>query len=582
MPLRRSRRRVYPPRVPSRCPIPIRAARAASAAIALGLVAPGCHGRGAGAGAADAGAEAAFAGITLDLRPDPDHREVAVEVRVSGERAAAVREITVARRWADTRAADVVDTPRARDAEGEIPLARQPDDGGTDEVYTLARAPAGGEVTIRYRARAAVDHPGQAGAGGRSRLALRVGPDRMTGVGHAFLVLPRLDERLPARIRTHVEALGRGADAVSSFGFGAEVAASATSEELSHAVYLAGMIWREADPGGSGTQLFVLGNPPIDTRKALDHALAARTAVDGFFRAQAADPLTFVLVAQPGLGRGHDGAYLGRSLGVFVDAEQPLDGALDLIVAHELTHRFLGGALRVVGPDGREAAWFSEGFTVHFARRALLDAGLLSPADYVADVRRTLGAGDERLPAEYRRGALHAAALDAELRRASQGRRSLDDVVRALLASAPGALPVSALRDASARELGPTGADRVDRLAAGDEAPVDLPDDAFGPCVRRVSRAAFDLGFDRRSLSLSPAVVVGLSPGSPAARAGLREGALVTRARIPSEADALGPARAEVELVLAGGKRVRFHPVGSRREKVWEPADCRPRAQSSR
>ena len=30
--------------------------------------------------------------------------------------------------------------------------------------------------------------------------------------------------------------------------------------------------------------------------------------------------------------------------------------------------------------------------------------------------------------------------------------------------------------------------------------------------------------------------------------------ALVTRARIPSEADALGPARAEAELVLAGGK----------------------------
>jgi hypothetical protein len=65
-----------------------------------------------------------------------------------------------------------------------------------------------------------------------------------------------------------------------------------------------------------------------------------------------------------------------------------------------------------------------------------------------------------------------------------------------------------------------------------------------------------------------------VSSGSAAEKAGLHDGSLVVRARIPTEAEALGPARAQAELVLAGGKRIRFHPVGTRREKVWEAADC--------
>jgi predicted metalloprotease with PDZ domain len=451
--------------------------------LALALALAACRGPGQAGVAADAGAPAspAFAGLTLDITPSADHDEVSVEVRVSGERAAALREITVARRWADTRGAEALWDPHARDALGEIALDPSPADGGPDDVYRLARAPVGGELTLRYRAR----------GGGPSRFALRVGSDRMSGVGHAFLMLPRIDERVPARIRIHVDALGRGADAASSFGFGREVVTAANSEELAHAVYLAGMLWRERDP--EGAEMWVLGNPPLDTRRALDHALAARAAVDRLFAAPEPDhePFTFVLVAQPGRGRGHEGASLTRSLGVWFDAAQALDGTLDLIVAHELTHRFVGGAVRLVGPDGREAVWFSEGFTVHFARRALLEAGLLAPADYVADIRRTLGgAGDERLPAEYRRGALHAALLDAALRRASQGRRSLDDIGRALVtagrASPDGSLPVSALRDAIARELGPAGAAQVDRLIAGEDAPHDLPEDTFGPCARRV------------------------------------------------------------------------------------------------
>ncbi len=254
------------------------------------------------------------------------------------------------------------------------------------------------------------------------------------------------------------------------------------------------------------------------------------------------------------------------------------------MLAHELVHRWIGGAVRLLGRGGREATWFSEGFTVHVARRALLEAGLLAPADFAADVNRTAGEGvpgEERLPAEYRRGALHAAWLDAAVRRASGGARSLDDVIRGLVTQAREAgtpsLPVTALRAALAREIGPEGAAAVDRLEAGDDAPT-LPDDAFGPCAHRRVRElrGYELGFDRRSLAVKPALLRGVVKGSAAERAGVREGALVLTAKVPAEADARGDDGnpREVELWLADGKRVRYRPVGTRREVAWEAAPC--------
>ena len=530
--------------------------------------------------AAPAPPEPPWPGLTLDLTPDPGHDEVAVVVRVSGDRAAGVDVLTVARAWADTRAAETLEGVRASDAEGDIPIQPRAGDGGPDDVYALARAPRG-ELVVRYRARANV---------GRSRFALRVAPDWLSGVGHAFLLLPRIDAPLPARVRTHVGALRRGADAASSFGFGVEVVTTATSEDLAHAVYVAGMLWREGGQAAGAPSLIVLGDPPFDTRAAFDHAVAEGAAVDRFFGAPpAAEPFTFVLVAQPGLGRAHDGASLTRSLGVWFDAHQALDAELDLVVTHELVHRWLGGAVRLLRPDGREARWFAEGFTVHFARRVLLEAGLLGAAAFVADVNRTVGdgvPGEERLPAEYRRGALHAAWFDAAVRRASHGRRSLDNVVRGLLATAREAgrtsLPVAALRDALVREVGPAGAagvaSHLDALEAGDDVDPALPGDAFGPCAtRRVrERTGYELGFDRRSLAATPTLIRGLVKGSAADRAGLREGALVLTAKVPAEADARsdGGAPREVELWLADGKRVRYRPVGTRRETTWEVAPC--------
>jgi hypothetical protein len=495
-------------------------------------------------------------------------------VRVSGVRAASVRELRVARSWAGTHGATAVLGPRVRDAEGEIRLLPRRDDGGPDDVFDLTRAPQGGDLLLTYRAAAST---------ASTPFALHVAPDRMSGVGHAFLLLPRLDDALPVRVRTHTGELSRGADGASSFGFGSTVEALATSEDLAHAVYVAGMLWREspADAGARADDLVVLGDPPFDTRAALDRAEATRDAIDRFFRAPLrSDAMRFFLVGQPGLGSVHEGAFLTRSIGVWLDAQRTYDGALALVIAHELAHRFLGGAVRLVRPDGHEAGWFAEGFAVHVARRAMLEAGLLTPGDFAGDLNRTVGvsaSAADRLPRDYLVGASLAAWLDAELRRATAGRASVAEVLRDLVARG-GSLPVSALVDAVRSRASAVAADldrAIRRVEAGDETPVDVPEDAFGPCVRRSTheRRAVDLGFDRRSLDGTPKMVRGLIHGSAAEAAGLREGTLVLDAKLP---DADGPT--EVDLLLGDGRRVRYRAVTTKREATWaagDPDACR-------
>lgn len=521
--------------------------------------------------------EPPFAGLALDLTPDPARRAVTVEVRLDADRAASVTALSVARSWADTRGVDAIDDLEARDAEGPIPAKARADGSGPDQLFDLARAPRGG-LAVRYKART-----------GPSHFAARVGPDRMSGVGHAFLLLPRIEGAFPARIRVHVEALGNGADAASSFGFGPEVTARATTEDLVHAAYVAGRLWveePEPDAGAveTGKRLVIAGNPPFDGRAAWRFAMKTLSATDHLFGdpPDPGDPFTFFFVPEPGLGRAQDGAYLTRSLGLWFDPRGGMSADLQITLAHELTHRTLGGLVRLTEPDGRDAAWFSEGFTVHFARQAILQEGLLPPAAVLPDIRRSLGEpppGEERAPADYRRGALWAAYFDAALREASGGTRSLADVVKELVARARKEgnprLPASALREILARDLGPQGGEDFDRLAERHEAMPDLPEGAFGPCFRRLSRqeAVFELGFE--GLRGTGGRVHAVVPGSAAQKAGLREGMVVQWSRVPRAEEALRGA--EVELKVGEGRRprvIKYRPVGKRAAVRWEAGSC--------
>lgn len=588
-----------------------------------------------GGGKADAGAvEDAWPGLTVDLTPDPGAGEVDVALRLSGDAAAKVTSIGVARAWADTRGASAILRVTARDGDGDLLLRDGPEDG-PDRLFVPARAPRGGELAIRYRARA---------NGDTSRFGLHLDRQRASGVGHAFLLLPRIEAAIPVRIRWHLAALGPSASAATSFGTGAVVITNATSEELGQAAYLAGPTHVEAPlsepthveaprPGtpppepshvevsppsppstdagappapSAGPRLVVLGAPAFDTRAAFYWSVTAHATLGRFFERPAdaaprpADPFSFLLIAEPGLAGAHDGVALTGSFALWFDQGRAFDAGLKSVVAHELTHRYLGGALRLEDSSGNEAVWFSEGFTVHLARRWLLESGMVTPRDVLGDLRRTMddrpssdragacaASSSGRSQEEYRRGARYAALTDTAIQKASSGQRGIDDLVRDLLARARAedrrAFPLGVWRDAVHRELGDAGSSTFDRVIIRGEA-VELPDDAFGPCFHRASREeeVFELGFDRRSLAGTPAVVTGVTRGSAADKAGLRDGALVIASRIPTDAAAAhkGGKKTDVVLTIAGrggGKKIRYRPWAKRQIVDWEARECEKR-----
>ena len=577
---------------------------------ALALV--GCGSRRPAELNADAGApEPAWPGLTIDLTPDPAASEVDVALRLSGDAAARVTSLAVARIWADTRGASAILRVDARDGDGDLPLRDGPEDG-PDRTYLPARAPKGGELAVRYRVHANAD---------TSRFGLHLSRDRLSGVGHAFLLLPRFapDAAIPVRIRWHLEALAAGASAASSFGVGAAQTTQATSEDLGQAAYFAGPTHVEeplpslpspllddagvAPSPGVAARLVVLGAPTFDTRAAFYWSVTALATLDRFFGNTAnspgkpADPFSFLLVATPGLGLDHDGAALTGSFALWFDQGRAFDAGLKSVVAHELTHRYVGGAVRLTDEAGREAVWFSEGLTVHLARRWLVESGLVTPRDVLGDLRRTMDdkASPERAAAcaassggrsqeEYRRGARYAALTDAAIQKASSGRRGIDDLVRELVARGRaerrGEFPLAVWREAVVRELGDAGGAMFDRIIVRGE-PAEVPDSAFGPCFHRVSREddALEIGFDRRSLLRTPSVITGVVPGSAAEKAGLRDGALVLTAKVPDEG---APApksgkKGEIVLTLAGrggGKKVRYRPWTKRHSVVWEAREC--------
>ena len=126
----------------------------------------------------------------------------------------------------------------------------------------------------------------------------------------------------------------------------------------------------------------------------------------------------------------------------------------------------------------------------------------------------------------YDRGSLYFEAVDAQIRAASKGKRSLDDLVRTMLTTRRNGQPMNEAlyRKLLRAELGDKGLAEFDAMLAGGT--VLPPSDAYGPGFRRVSQPLrrYDLGFDIASLQARPKIVHGLVKGSNADQAGLKEG----------------------------------------------------------
>lgn len=276
-------------------------------------------------------------------------------------------------------------------------------------------------------------------------------------------------------------------------------------------------------------------------------------------------------------------------------------------LAHEYMHTWIpveiGG---YPGGQGETAAWLTEGWTDFYAPRALLRAGLWTPAEYVAELNRVLmrnaGSPARAIPntelverfwsdpnvhqLPYDRGHLLALLLDYRIRAQSGGRADMDDVMLAqreyavLNAREGTRVDAAALLPIVAREsLGMDLAAELDRHVERGE-PVTLPADLFGACARveNVTQPEFHRGFDLPATEANGMRITGVDPASPAYAAGMRDGMRI----ISREAGTPGDATTEYAYRVddAGTERViRYLPRGKGRV-TFQRVQLTPEASS--
>ncbi|MGD9630902.1 MAG: hypothetical protein AB7V18_16815 [Pyrinomonadaceae bacterium] len=283
------------------------------------------------------------------------------------------------------------------------------------------------------------------------------------------------------------------------------------------------------------------------------------------------------------------GTGLTDSFALFATPNATVDRLRGLL-AHEYAHNWIPGKLGRMPKPEQELYWFSEGFTEFYTYRLLAAGGLITRAELVARYNELIleyymlpvrTASNERIVKDfwsdrnvqrlpYLRGFLFATNLDAEIKRATDGKASLDDAVHELFSASkktPQPLSFGSLEALFTKYLGRDAGPMIRQHLVDGELIVPLPD-ALGADVSQntVQTPVFELGFDFDKLA-KDRIVAGVDPNSSAYAAGLRNG----QHRTAGFSLRFGDTATEIELKVKdqeGEKTVKFLPVARERMAV--------------
>ncbi|WP_184722902.1 peptidase M61 [Caulobacter sp.] len=436
--------------------------------------------------------------------------------------------------------ADTLTGLTAADDAGPIPLVVK-DDPATGLVWSrhwLAGRATRGPVVVRYLA--PVDNtPPTRGSG--PPYALRTEGGGVSGVGNTFVLLP--EEKIARKItlRWDLADLPKGSTATSSFGEGDVALPDGPASQLASTVFMAGPMKRE--PGvvsETGFSSAWMGTPPFDPAPLMAWTNRLHGWMSGFFQDKTVPPYRVFLRYNPINAGG--GTALTRSFLTTYGADtkgESLKGTL----SHEMVHTWT---------DSDAGQWYGEGVAVHYQGLLPFRAGLLSPQEFLDDLNETARRyyanplndtpdaeiaprfwEDTRIRVlPYDRGGLYFAVLDGRIRKATGGKRSVDDLVLEMnhRFAAGRRADDAAWIALVVRELGEDGRKLHEGMMAG---ALMLPEpDDFGPCFTRTTAQVrrFELGFEPKSLVGTTKTIRGLIAGSEAAKAGLKDGDVVTYA----------------------------------------------------
>jgi hypothetical protein len=428
----------------------------------------------------------------------------------------------------------------ARDDAGPIPLSQSeepPTPQGTYRRWSVARATVG-DVIVSFDA---PPRPVTAATNNGPLFDLREEANAFLGAGVGFLATPVRSGPWRVHLAWDLSSSPAGSRGVWSFGDGT-VDATLPSEALEFSYYAGGALQRYPQSGDSRFGYYWASDPPFDPADLARRIEALYGYMSAFFDDTASNYRVFAR-SNPYLGAG--GTSLAHSFMFGYHApSKPTAGDLQLLIAHEMAHTWPA----MQGEHG-DTAWYSEGTAEYYslalswrAHAIGLDKVLKTlneRADaYYTNPFRALSNPEaaekfwtdpiaQTVP--YGRGWLYLIQTDAQIRKASGGRRSLDDVVKAIYARqrAGQAFGIPAWLELAGKELGPAQAKAgYERMVSGGL--LVPPKDAFAPCLTVIPHAArpIELGFARSSLN-DDRIVRGLVPGSAAEKAGIRNGDVI-------------------------------------------------------
>ncbi|MBA4010442.1 MAG: peptidase M61 [Phenylobacterium sp.] len=425
---------------------------------------------------------------------------------------------------------------RAVDAAGEVPLTFKDDPVAIAYArHWIPGRAVKGDLTVSYRA--PIDNtPPKRGSGPPYQLRTEGGG--LSGVGNTFVLIPEGQQAYDISLRWDLSQLP-GSAATSSFGDGDVSLGVGPAGRLMSTVFMAGPMHRYPQVPKGGFSAVWLGTPPFDPAPVMDWTHQLHTWMIKFFRDPSEPPYRVFLRYNP-INAGGGAALTNSFLTTYgkTGSGEALKGTL----AHEMIHTWTS----VDGPG----QWFGEGNAVFYQALLPMRAGLITPDDYLADLNETARRyysnplndtpNDQIAPRfwedtrvrvlPYDRGAMYFAVLDGQIRKASGGKRSVDDLVIEMVernrrGQTTGEADWLALLD---KELGAAGAKTHAAMLAGG---LMLPEvDGFGPCFTRTIGKVrrFELGFEPKSLVGDVKTIRDLQPTSEAAKAGLRNGDVVT------------------------------------------------------
>lgn len=450
--------------------------------------------------------------------------------------------------------ANAIDGLTFSDTSGPLAVKAHDDarDGDNLERRWQPLRPVVGQVTVAYRVR--ID-PGQSELA-KPQYELRAADGALSGAGNSFLVLPADEVARNVSVNWNLGQAGAGAKAASSLGPAASGRAVSSSHplvpaEVASSYFMAGTIGAYAKDSFFGAWQ---GHFAFDGTELMDWASRLQSFYGDFFDQR---PASFGVFARTNRLNPGSGIGLTDSFAFTFGDKTPI-GDLESLLAHEMVHAFinsLDNSMDAAG--GLSMSWFGEGLAVYYQRTLPYRAGLISRQAFLDDLNETaaryytnalIGTPNDHIAEgfwkdtrvrvlPYDRGSLYFATVDSEIRRASGGLRSLDDLVRRMLAERRAGHPMNLAlwRDLLRSELGENGLTEFEGMLAGKA--LSVPSNAFGPCFERVTKQLrrFDLGFDPLVLVSADRKVAGLKPESTAAAAGLRNGDRILN-RFPQDA----------------------------------------------